>query len=455
MPRPTRHGPARASAVPLGLSLATVAALVVGATVGWTAGSGDDADEVGASPTNAAVTMPEPSATADATEPEGADPSPASSPSPAETETESVAQDITFSLVAGGDVLPHTPVNTSATTADGYDYTALFAGIEPYIAGADLAICHMEVPVSPGDGKPSGYPIFSAPSALVRDLAAVGWDGCSTSSNHSVDKGMAGVTATLDAFDDALLQHAGTARSESESEQVSYYVVGDGDRLIKVAHLSFAYGTNGMPVANPWSVDLFDADAEDATPIIEAAQRARDDGADVVVASVHCCVEYRTTPSDAQRSIAQQIADSGLVDLYIGHHAHVPQPIELLPGGPSGDGMWTAFGLGNMLSNQDSVCCVAATANGVLLDATFTVSPEGDVGVDVGWFATTVDKRGGHRIYALADIPDGVGTLSAGEVAARHQAVREAVGDDAPEETTPPASLAQRASALLTLAPTG
>ncbi|WP_156159144.1 CapA family protein [Demequina gelatinilytica] len=449
MPRPTRHGPARAAAVPLGMVLAVVAALVVGATVGWTAGSAGEADEVGASPTNAAITVPETSDTAEAQASEDADRSPASSPSPSPSETEAVPQDITFSLVAGGDVLPHTPVNTSAATAGGYDYTALFAGIEPYIAGADLAICHMEVPVSPDGGKPSGYPIFSAPDALVRDLAEVGWDGCSTASNHSVDKGMAGVTATLDAFDDALLQHAGTARSESESQQVSYYVVGDGDRLIKVAHLSFAYGTNGMPVANPWSVDLFDADAEDATPIIEAAQRARDDGADVVVASVHCCVEYRTAPSDAQRAIAQQIADSGLVDLYIGHHAHVPQPIELLPGGPSGDGMWTAFGLGNMLSNQDSVCCVAATANGVLLDATFTVSPDGDVGVDVGWYATTVDKRGGHRIYALADVADGVGTLSAAEVATRHAAVRDAVGDDAPEQTAPPTSLAQRASALL------
>ncbi|SEJ47755.1 CapA family protein [Demequina mangrovi] len=449
MHRPTRHAPAGPARASFALVLAAATALIAGASLGWLAGIGTDAGAPTASAEGAGTAAPSATATPEPTATATTESVPAPSPTP----IAAVAQDVTFSLVAGGDILTHTPVNASAETDDSYDYTALMDGLVPYLQGADLAICHLEVPVSPEGVRPSGYPIFSAPSALVRDLATMGWDGCSTASNHSVDKGSAGVEATLAAFDDQLLQHAGTARTEDESEAISYYVVQDGDRTVRVAHLSWSYGTNGMPEAAAWEVDTFDADAADASPIIEAAQRARDDGADVVVASVHCCVEYRTEPSAAQRSIATQIAESGLVDLYIGHHAHVPQPVELLPGGPSGDGMWTAFGLGNLLSNQDASCCTAATSNGVLLDATFTVTPDGDVSVDAGWIATTVDRRGGHTVHALADIADGSGTLTAAEVATRHAAVRDAVGDEATEITAPRTGLAQHAYALLRPAP--
>ncbi|WP_062384784.1 CapA family protein [Demequina iriomotensis] len=443
MPQPVRHAHARPATV--ALALAAAIAVAAGAAVGFSAGNAADA-RAGAAPVVEDAPNGEPTPSSPA-------PTASSAPSPSATPTEEAERDVRFTLVAGGDVLTHMPVNDSAATEDGYDFTPLFAGLRPYLEGADLAICHLEVPVSPGDTPPSGYPVFSAPSALVRDLKEVGWDGCSTASNHSVDKGVAGVESTLAAFDANLLQHAGTARTEDESEQVAYYAVQDGDRTVKVAHLSFAYGTNGMPVSQPWEVDLFDADDADASPIIDAAQRARDDGADVVIASVHCCVEYRTEPTDAQRSLATQIAESGLVDLYIGHHAHVPQPIELLPGGPSGEGMWTAFGLGNLLSNQDSWCCAPETANGVLLDATFTVTPDGAVSVDAGWVATTVDRRDGHSVRALADIADGAGTLSAADVAARHALVRDAVGDQPTEVTEPPASLAEHAFALLRPAP--
>ncbi len=192
-----------------------------------------------------------------------------------------------------------------------------------------------------------------------------------------------------------------------------------------------------MPSGKPWSVNTFDANAADASPIINAAQRARDEGADVVVASVHCCVEYQTEPTSAQRALAEKIAASGFVDLYIGHHAHVPQPIEKLPGGPNGDGMWTAFGLGNFLSNQYAECCTANSTSGVLLTATFDVDVDGTVSVAVEWTAITVDRLDHHTMHVLTDIPNGVGQLSAAEVAARHQRVADAVGGQAPERTSP------------------
>ena len=109
-----------------------------------------------------------------------------------------------------------------------------------------------------------------------------------------------------------------------------------------------------MPVDadKPWSVNLIDVPA-----MVAQATAARAAGADLVIASVHCCVEYQTEPTPEQVAIDQQLADSGVFDLVIGHHAHVPQPVAHLSGGPRGEGMWVAYGLGNYLSNQDGECC--------------------------------------------------------------------------------------------------
>lgn len=376
------------------------------------------------------------------------EPSSLPSPSPSPTPTvEEPPPTVNFTFAAAGDILTHAPVNTSASSGGAFDYSPLMANLQPYIEGADIAICHLEVPVAPPGSAPSGYPMFGAPAEIVRDLDEAGWDGCSTASNHSVDRKFAGVVATIDQFDAYRMGFAGTARSEAEAAKVQMYHVREGSRVIKVANISYAYGLNGLPIPPeaPWSVNTFNADATDVSPILAAAQQARDQGADVVIASIHCCVEYRTEPTPAQRSVVEQIAASGLVDLYVGHHAHVPQPIERLAGGPNGDGMWAAFGLGNYLSNQDTQCCVAQTNSGVLLVATFSVDPDNRVDVGVEWTGTTVDRLGKHTMYVLSDVPGGAGKLSAAEIAARSGRVAAAVGGQAPQRTTPAQPLADAA----------
>jgi len=363
--------------------------------------------------------------------------SPAPSPEPAPD------PDVGLSIVATGDVLPHLPVLRSARAGDGYDFGRLLDPLDPWVSAADLALCHLEVPVTPAGTAPSGYPVFGAPAALVGGLADQGWDGCSTASNHSVDRGFAGVTATLDALDAAGLGHAGTARSATEDAQPQLYRLERGGRTVTVAHLSATYGTNGMPVDadKPWSVHLLDAD-----DVVARATAARDAGADLVLVSLHWGTEYRTAPTDAQRTVAQRLADSGTVDLVIGHHAHVPQPVEHLDGGPDGTGMWVAYGLGNYVSNQDEACCAAETASGLLLTAEVVATGADPVAgtlagparvVGVQWTPITVDRRGGHRVHALADVTDGTGTLTATQVAGRLGLVRTAAGTQAPERTTP------------------
>jgi poly-gamma-glutamate synthesis protein (capsule biosynthesis protein) len=250
-----------------------------------------------------------------------------------------------ITLAFAGDLLPHMPVNNRAQeygreSGKPYDYAPMLAPMKPILGAADLAICHMEVPLAPAGEPVTSYPSFGAPAELVDGAKAAGYDGCSTASNHSLDRGRAGLDALLDRFDQNKMGHAGTARTAEEGGGVAtvYEVKG-----VEVANLSYAYGFNGYPVPSeaPWSVNEISADK-----ITADSAKARADGADLVVVSLHWGNEYESDPSGYQRDLAAQVLPSPDIDLVIGHHAHVVQPIEQV------EGTYVVYGLGNQLSNQ-------------------------------------------------------------------------------------------------------
>jgi len=247
-----------------------------------------------------------------------------------------------FTLVATGDLLIHGPVAKAALQyghGKRYDFTPMLTKVRAEIAGADLALCHIETPLSADDKNISGYPVFNTPHELADAVAWAGYDGCSTASNHSIDKGVTGVTSTLDALDANHVAHAGTARSKAEGARIETHTIG-GD---KIAHLSYTFGTNGEPVPRsaPWAVDLISVPR-----ILADAHRARAAGAKFVVLSLHWGAEYQSTPTPEQMIQAKKLLASPDVDLILGDHVHVQQPVMRI-----GD-KYVVFGMGNLLSNQ-------------------------------------------------------------------------------------------------------
>ncbi len=358
------------------------------------------------------------------------DPAPSPTPQP----------DAVFTIVAGGDVLPHDTVNRNARETGTYDFVPLMAAVQPWIAGADLALCNMEVPLAPPGTQPSGYPMFGAPTELAANLRTLGWDGCSTGTNHTLDRGYTGLVHTLDTFDAVGLGHDGSARTQAEADAPQLYRLEREGQTITIAQIGATWGTNGIPIPGdaPWAVDLLDGNR-----IVAQATAAREAGADLVVATLHWGVEYQATPTADQVALAQALAASGQVDLIIGTHAHVPQPIDRLPGGPDGSGMWVAYGLGNFLSNQDTHCCVPQTNTGVFMTATVVKPADGSARVTgLEWTAFPVDRLGGQRVYAAPDLLAGQTnerlTLTPAEVEARRQRVVDVIGGLATERTAPP-----------------
>jgi poly-gamma-glutamate capsule biosynthesis protein CapA/YwtB (metallophosphatase superfamily) len=266
-----------------------------------------------------------------------------------------------FTLMASGDVLAHGSVQErargyGARGGHRYDFRPMFAAIRPLASAADLAVCHLETPLSPSGRSLSGYPRFNAPPQLAAAIHSAGYDACSVASNHAMDQGVQGVAGTLAVLDRAGLRHAGTARSRREARPRILTM-----RHVRVALLSYTYGLNGfrLPRGRPWLVNLLSPGR-----ILADARAARRAGSQFTVVFLHWGQEYRSTPTPAQRTLARKLlADPG-VDLILGHHAHVVQPIRRV------NGKWVAFGMGNSLSAQSAACCPAATQDGVLLKVT-------------------------------------------------------------------------------------
>ena len=270
-----------------------------------------------------------------------------------------------ITLAFGGDILPHGPVNEAAAefgarTGAAYDFAPMFAPLQPILSSADLPLCHLEVPLAPSPDQISGYPIFGAPRELPAGIASAGYRGCSTASNHSLDKGLAGIHTTLDTFDTLGLGYAGTARMPRDAATPRIYDV----KGVDVAHLSYAYGFNGIPLPAdaPWAANQIDPDR-----ILADAHAAHTAGAGLVVVSMHWGSEGQPSPDGQQQALAPVLAASSDIDLVIGHHAHVVQPIQRI------GGTFVVFGLGNQLSNQRST----TQLDGLVVIATATQHPDG------------------------------------------------------------------------------
>jgi poly-gamma-glutamate capsule biosynthesis protein CapA/YwtB (metallophosphatase superfamily) len=296
--------------------------------------------------------------------PEALAPTPASGPQAAST----TRAPRSFTLVATGDVLLHerlwdqAATDAAAAGVEGFDFRPLLAGVEPLVEGADVAFCHLETPVAPPAGPFSGYPAFSVPADIVPALADTGFDACSTASNHTYDRGAAGVDHTLDALDAAGIRHAGSARTPAEATTTTVVTVGGAD----VTLLAYTFGFNGVPAPDG---QTWRSNPIDEGRILADAARARTEGADVVVVALHWGDEFRAEPNGQQRALAPGLVRSPDIDLLLGHHAHVVQPIEAV------DGEWVVYGMGNLVADHGTA--LPANEEGLLVRFTFTEEAAG------------------------------------------------------------------------------
>ena len=270
---------------------------------------------------------------------------------------------IRFVVESSGDLLIHRPVWERALVLGGgrhYNFAPMFMKIKPYVRGADLALCHVETPMTPA--PPASYPVFNTPPELATAIHQTGWRACSTASNHTLDQGQRGVDDTIRALSRAGVLHTGSY-SSAAAQRTPLIMTVDG---VRVAFLAYTEFTNGIPLPHPWSVNL-----ASAARILADAHRARMDGAQVVIVNLHWGNEYVAQPSSFQLRLARSLTRSPDITAIVGQHVHVVQPIRIINGKP------VVFGEGNLISNQTGACCPAATQDGMIVLLTITVDSRG------------------------------------------------------------------------------
>lgn len=293
----------------------------------------------------------------------------------ANSTTTSQQEPITFSLAAIGDVMCHNTQYMDAynSSTDSYDFSYVFEDIQTYIQSADISIGSLETTFAGKDRGYSNYPTFNSPEQLAYDLSEMGLDVLSTAGNHALDKGFSGLSNTLDVLDDANISHSGTYRTQEDRDSVLIKDVNG----VKVAILSYTYGTNGIPVPSDkeFCVNLIDKDL-----IKKDIENAKSQNADVIISCMHWGIEYQTTPNDEQEDLADFLFENG-VDIILGNHPHVLQPMEkrsvTLADGTVKD-CFVVYALGNFICDQNS----ENTRNSIILNLDITKNAGGKISID-------------------------------------------------------------------------
>lgn len=251
-------------------------------------------------------------------------------------------------LIFAGDLMQHAPQIDAARTADGFDYESCFRHIAPTLDSADAVIVNLETTLT-YTGRYTGYPMFASPHHLARAMRNAGVDMAVLANNHICDRGAKGIEHTVAALDSAGIASTGAFPDSSRRASYSPLLFETGG--IRFALLNGTYGTNGLPVPHGCTVNLIDTAA-----IERDISEARRCGAECIIACFHWGEEYSTQPSKAQRSLARWSAEHG-IDIIIGSHPHVLQPVEHLQNEDSTRGTIVYYSLGNFVSNQRKRYC--------------------------------------------------------------------------------------------------
>lgn len=360
-----------------------------------------------------------------------------------EVENKKPAKPVSATVVNTGDIILHTPIFKNAPYNNGvYDFSDFFKIALPYFKNADYAVANLEVTLgganeSKADHGYTGYPTFNSPDCVLDYIKAAGFDMLLTANNHSYDTRMDGLKRTVSKVKEYGFDFIGTRETESDHT----YIVKDVNG-IKIGMTCFTYETtstadgrktlngNAMAAEAQNLINSFDYNEIDNfyTTAENMIADMKKDGADAIVFYIHWGAEYQRTPNTWQKTIAQKLCNFG-VDVIVGGHPHVLQPVSLLHAEGSDRTTVCAYSLGNAISNQrrellSKLCPTGHTEDGAIFSYTFTKTGDGETHLSaVDLIPTWLNKYavGGSYRYTMYPIENAQAVnnygLNAGSVA--------------------------------------
>jgi poly-gamma-glutamate capsule biosynthesis protein CapA/YwtB (metallophosphatase superfamily) len=265
------------------------------------------------------------------------------------------------SIVAVGDIIVHEDqlkAQLNAGTGE-YNFNNNFKYVKEHIQSADIALANLETTLAGEKQKYTGYPRFNSPSSIVDAAKDCGFDILSTVNNHTIDSGSLGVFSTIAEVQKRNLKVIGTRESLGKKPYILEDVKG-----IKVGIISYSYETprkgksktlNALEipseVVNLLNTFSYEYIKEDLNKIKVQIDEMKSQGAEAIIFVIHWGNEFERKPNVHQKSIASELCDYG-VDVILGSHPHVIQPIEFITSKKTGKRSLVAYSMGNFISNQ-------------------------------------------------------------------------------------------------------
>lgn len=325
----------------------------------------------------------------------------------------------TVTVRSAGDVLIHIPVYQNAKQSDGtYDFSHIFTYSRDIISDCDYFVANLETTLGGTSGRSySGFPRFNSPDSIIDALSGAGVDCLLTANNHCYDTNGPGLLRTIEKIEEADLDYTGSRKT---ADDIQYLVKNIGG--IKFGLACYTYETptaegrkalNGIlvdtataPLINSFNPEKPESFYEELGSSIEKMKKK---GADIIAVYIHWGEEYQLTQNAKQQEIAQSLCDMG-VDVIIGGHPHVVQPMDLLTSSDGKHKTVCVYSLGNFVSNQRRNLMglkTGHTEDGLIFEMTFSKYSDGSVifeSVDAIPTWVHLYSEGGKKIHSIVPL---------------------------------------------------
>ena len=292
-------------------------------------------------------------------------------------------------LSVTGDVIIHNALLKTATVSKNkYNFDYIYPYFKSYVSASDYAVTNLETTL--GGSDYTGYPVFNTPDSLLDSMTDAGFDMLLTANNHANDTGFKGMSRTAKVLNERKIDFIGTVENESDKRYLVKAVNG-----IRLGMICYTYegkprsegkkALNGYMNAksaaiintfNSRNLDEFYSELEERLKAMKA------EGAEATIVYIHWGEEYQLDPNGSQKKIAQKLCDMG-VDVIVGGHPHVVQPMALLTSGTDAAHKTVCiYSIGNSVSNQRKnymKLSTGHTEDGVFISFTFSKYSDGSV----------------------------------------------------------------------------
>lgn len=326
-------------------------------------------------------------------------------------------EDNVIRITAVGDILVHESqlISQYDEETDSYDFTDNFKYVESYIKDGDLTIANLETTLAGKEKGYTGYPTFNTPDEILDALKDSGFNLISAANNHIIDKGISGLVRTAEVVKDKGLDLTGIKANPEDKSYVVKEVKG-----VKIGISNYVFETQKqggnrtinsipLPVEGEELLDTFNYSELDSwySEAEERISKMKAEGAEFIVFLMHWGNEYQREADEYQKKMAQKLCDLG-VDVIIGGHPHVIQPMEYLTSSVSGKKSVVFYSLGNFISNQrrervDSIY----PEDGIIVNVDIVKQKDGSLDLkDVSYIPTWVYREdlGGQK-YSYSILP--------------------------------------------------